>query len=362
MRELETLGLPRRRDAGQRGPRGVRGGRPSPSTPNDRGAHDRAPGPGPHQLDGPAPPAPSRAGVAATRSISPPARSWPAAAGSAGGTSSAPTAPTRRSAAPSASLAARLFRGRVQRAGARLEPLRVECDPGALANGYFWVFPHPPTPRSARWRPSAWCRRRASPLPGVAASTGSVDREGVPFEGATLEVAYHGCHFPAAYLAGDAAGVPSVAHRGGDLRRARRPARRSRAPSSSRVRPPEDGALAPHEARTTAWPAGSRVPRRGVGSFGVLRARGRDACPPAPAGVMVSPGLTRAPRTVRRPDPWLGARVTPLVPPTRCSPPGDLGGATTASPICVTSWRGSTKRPPRTADRDVSRRHSGSTM
>ena len=32
----------------------------------------------------------------------------------------------------------------------------------------------------------------------------------VPFEGATLEVAYHGCHFPGGvHLAGDAAGVIS---------------------------------------------------------------------------------------------------------------------------------------------------------
>lgn len=26
--------------------------------------------------------------------------------------------------------------------GRVLTPLRVECDPGAVANGYFWVFPH----------------------------------------------------------------------------------------------------------------------------------------------------------------------------------------------------------------------------
>lgn len=95
--------------------------------------------------------------------------------------------------------------------GLRLEPLRVECDPGPLANGYFWVFPHPAyTSLGAvapkRLVPPAALRRyldaRLDRL-GVA-------REGVPFEGATLEVAWHGCHFPGGvHLVGDAAGMPS---------------------------------------------------------------------------------------------------------------------------------------------------------
>jgi flavin-dependent dehydrogenase len=95
--------------------------------------------------------------------------------------------------------------------GIRLEPLRVECDPAELANGYFWIFPH------ARYTslgavapkhlvaPSAVRRyldRRLGKL--------GVDPGSAPFEGATLEVEYRGCHFPGGvHLAGDAAGVVS---------------------------------------------------------------------------------------------------------------------------------------------------------
>jgi flavin-dependent dehydrogenase len=95
--------------------------------------------------------------------------------------------------------------------GVRLGPLRVEGDPGPLANGYFWVFPHADytsfgavapkhlVPPSALRR---YLDARMSAL--------GVGREGVPFEGATLEVTWHGFHFPGnVHLAGDAAGVVS---------------------------------------------------------------------------------------------------------------------------------------------------------
>lgn len=95
--------------------------------------------------------------------------------------------------------------------GLRLEPLRVECDPSELANGYFWVFPH-----------AAYTSLGAvAPKHLVAPSTlrryleTRLDRlgvahDGVPFEGATLEVEYRGCHFPGGvHLAGDAAGAAS---------------------------------------------------------------------------------------------------------------------------------------------------------
>jgi len=95
--------------------------------------------------------------------------------------------------------------------GIRLEPLRVECDPGPLANGYFWVFPHAAYTSLGAVAPKhlvapAALRRY---LDGRVERLG-VAREGVPFEGATIEVAYHGCHFPGGvHLAGDAAGVVS---------------------------------------------------------------------------------------------------------------------------------------------------------
>ncbi|MEP6686738.1 MAG: NAD(P)/FAD-dependent oxidoreductase [Gemmatimonadales bacterium] len=93
----------------------------------------------------------------------------------------------------------------------RLEPLRIECDPDVIANGYFWVFPHEAyTSLGAvapkRLVPPAALRRY---LEGRCDGLG-VTLGGVPFEGATLEVAHHGCHFPGGvHLAGDAAGVIS---------------------------------------------------------------------------------------------------------------------------------------------------------
>jgi flavin-dependent dehydrogenase len=95
--------------------------------------------------------------------------------------------------------------------GLRLEPLRVECDPGALKNGYFWIFPHLAytsigvvapkhlvAPSALRHYLDARLRTLGI-APGPAA-----------FEGATIEVEFRGFHFAGqVHLVGDAAGVPS---------------------------------------------------------------------------------------------------------------------------------------------------------
>lgn len=93
----------------------------------------------------------------------------------------------------------------------RLGPLRVECDPEPLANGYFWVFPH-----ETYTSVGAVARKDLVPPPALKryldarADALGVTRDGVPFEGATLETAYRGCRFPrGVYLAGDAAGMVS---------------------------------------------------------------------------------------------------------------------------------------------------------
>ena len=92
-----------------------------------------------------------------------------------------------------------------------LEPLRVECDPATLANGYFWIFPHAAYTSLGAVAPkhlvppNALRRYLDTRLDGL-----GVSRNGVRFEGATLEVIYRGCHFPGdVHLVGDAAGVPS---------------------------------------------------------------------------------------------------------------------------------------------------------
>jgi geranylgeranyl reductase len=95
--------------------------------------------------------------------------------------------------------------------GLRLEPLRVECDPDRLGNGYFWVFPHAHYTSigavAARRlvRPPALCRYLDARLAEL-----GVSREGVALEGATLEVQFRGVHFEnGVHLVGDAAGLPS---------------------------------------------------------------------------------------------------------------------------------------------------------
>jgi geranylgeranyl reductase len=95
--------------------------------------------------------------------------------------------------------------------GLRLEPLRVECDPDRLGNGYFWVFPHADytsigaVAAKRLVRPPALCRYLDARLAEL-----GVSREGVPLEGATIEVQFRGMHFEnGVHLVGDAAGVAS---------------------------------------------------------------------------------------------------------------------------------------------------------
>ncbi len=96
--------------------------------------------------------------------------------------------------------------------GRRLAPLRVECDPAWLANGYFWVFPHRDytsigavaakrlVPPGALVR---YLERRVEEL--------GVSLAGVRLEGAVLEVDWAGFDFPGGvHLVGDAAGAPSA--------------------------------------------------------------------------------------------------------------------------------------------------------
>lgn len=95
--------------------------------------------------------------------------------------------------------------------GLRLDQLKVISDSAALANGYFWIFPHtdytsigaiahksiiPP----AKLRP--YLERRLAQL--------AIDVGDTPYEGATIEIDFVGFDFPAGvHLVGDAAGVPS---------------------------------------------------------------------------------------------------------------------------------------------------------
>jgi flavin-dependent dehydrogenase len=96
--------------------------------------------------------------------------------------------------------------------GLRLEPLRVECDPATLLNGYFWVFPHERytsigavAPKHLV-APGAVRRYLTDRLRAMA-----VDIEAAPFEGATLEVEWVGFDFAGdVHLVGDAAGMPSA--------------------------------------------------------------------------------------------------------------------------------------------------------
>jgi flavin-dependent dehydrogenase len=94
---------------------------------------------------------------------------------------------------------------------ARLEPLRVECDPVELAAGYRWVFPH------AEYTSVGCGAPKAQVAPRVLRSI--LDRhmrelgfapDSATFEGATIEVHHPGTEFPnGVFLVGDAAGLPS---------------------------------------------------------------------------------------------------------------------------------------------------------
>ncbi|MGE5231408.1 MAG: NAD(P)/FAD-dependent oxidoreductase [Deltaproteobacteria bacterium] len=96
--------------------------------------------------------------------------------------------------------------------GLRLEPLRIECDPDALANGYFWVFPHERYTSIGAVAPKkavapAAVRRYLS----ARASSLGANPDRTLFEAATLEVLFAGFDFPNdVHLVGDAAGVPSA--------------------------------------------------------------------------------------------------------------------------------------------------------
>jgi len=95
--------------------------------------------------------------------------------------------------------------------GLYLAPLRVECDPDTLLNGYFWVFPHACYTSIGAVAPKklvapAFIRRY---LTARAQALGA-DLEDTRFEGAALEVSAAGFDFPGGvHLVGDAAGMPS---------------------------------------------------------------------------------------------------------------------------------------------------------
>ena len=106
----------------------------------------------------------------------------------------------------------RYFAGEYNVPGLRLEPLRIECAPGRLANGYFWVFPHGDyTSIGAVGDRTCVRPMEVRRVIEERADALGVDLSDVPFEGATLEVEYRGLHFAGqVHLAGDAAGLPSA--------------------------------------------------------------------------------------------------------------------------------------------------------
>jgi flavin-dependent dehydrogenase len=104
-----------------------------------------------------------------------------------------------------------LFAAEYNIAGLWREDLWVVADSAILASGYFWVFPHADytsigavAPRAA-FRPDrfrSYLDRRLGDL--------QVDAGSTPFEGAAMEVEYHGFDFAEdVHLVGDAAGLPS---------------------------------------------------------------------------------------------------------------------------------------------------------
>jgi len=77
--------------------------------------------------------------------------------------------------------------------------------PGPIASGYFWVFHMAAYTYMAPWLRAPGGARGAAPVISTAAERLGVARDGVPFEGATIEVAYHGCHSRRRAPGGDAA-------------------------------------------------------------------------------------------------------------------------------------------------------------
>jgi len=105
-----------------------------------------------------------------------------------------------------------MFAGEFNVPGKREEPLYVACNDDALENGYWWIFPHVDYTSIGAIAP----KRLVAPstlrkVVERAAATRGVSLDGVPFEGATLEVEYRGVNFPhGVHLVGDAAGLPSA--------------------------------------------------------------------------------------------------------------------------------------------------------
>ena len=94
--------------------------------------------------------------------------------------------------------------------GTRLEPLRVECDPVALAAGYFWVFPHAAYTSIGCGAPKHQVApRELRRILDARMRELGVPPEAAPFEGAVIEVDHRGTSFGDVHLVGDAAGLPS---------------------------------------------------------------------------------------------------------------------------------------------------------
>ncbi|HEX5819923.1 MAG TPA: NAD(P)/FAD-dependent oxidoreductase [Gemmatimonadales bacterium] len=94
---------------------------------------------------------------------------------------------------------------------ARLEPLRVECDPVELAAGYFWVFPHAEYTSIGCGAPKHQVApRELHRILDRHMRELGLAPDAAPFEGATIEVHHPGTAFAHdVYLVGDAAGLPS---------------------------------------------------------------------------------------------------------------------------------------------------------
>jgi len=92
----------------------------------------------------------------------------------------------------------------------RLEPLRVECDPAALAAGYFWVFPHAAYTSIGCGAPKHQVPpRELRRILNERMRDLGLAPDALPLEGATIEVHHLGTAFGDTYLVGDAAGLPS---------------------------------------------------------------------------------------------------------------------------------------------------------
>jgi flavin-dependent dehydrogenase len=104
-----------------------------------------------------------------------------------------------------------LFAGEFNVPAHHASELVVEFDAGALANGYFWVFPHEEYTsigaggHKSKVRPAGirpYLQQRMAAL--------RIDPGTTPYEGAAIEIDFRGFHFSyGVHLVGDAAGTPS---------------------------------------------------------------------------------------------------------------------------------------------------------